>query len=121
MNEGPSLLVPSRMLVFDELIRTGKLSPEASVISDAVGRIEKGRSVVRTTTLPELEPVRAFPRFDTSVAKTDFAAPDPRKDLERIARRRYENPKPFKEGAFWWLLCWQDELSTGYAHESASA
>jgi len=30
-----------------------------------------------------------------------------------MARRRYQNPKPFKEGAFWWLLCWQDEFVNG--------
>jgi integrase len=30
-----------------------------------------------------------------------------------MARRKYQNPKPFKEGAFWWLLCWQDEFVNG--------
>ena len=30
-----------------------------------------------------------------------------------MARRRYQNPKPFKEGAFWWLLCWQDDFVDG--------
>ena len=30
-----------------------------------------------------------------------------------MARRRYQNPKPFKEGAFWWLLCWQDDFVNG--------
>jgi hypothetical protein len=88
-------------------------SQKASAISDAVGRIEEGRSVVRPSTLPEPEPVRAFPRFDTFVAKTDSIAPDIRKDLEKMARRRYQNPKPFKEGAFWWLLLWQDEFVNG--------
>jgi hypothetical protein len=77
--------------------------------------------VVRPSTHPEREAVRALPRFDTVGAKTDPVAPDPRKDLEKMARRRFQNPKPFKEGAFWWLLCWQDEFVSGYAHVSASA
>jgi integrase len=50
---------------------------------------------------------------DTFVDKTDSAAPNPPEDLEKMARRRYQNPKPFKEGAFWWLLCWQDDFVNG--------
>jgi integrase len=88
-------------------------SQKASAISDAVGRIEEERSAVRSSTRPEREAVRALPKFDTVVVKTDSVAPDPRKDLEKMARRRYQNPKPFKEGAFWWLLCWQDEFVNG--------
>jgi Phage integrase, N-terminal SAM-like domain len=30
-----------------------------------------------------------------------------------MARRRYQKPTPFKEGAFWWMLCWQDEVVSG--------
>lgn len=87
-------------------------SQKASAISDAVGRIEEGRSVVRSSPLPEPETVRVFPGFDTFVAKTDSVAPDLRKDLEKMARRRYP-PKPFKESAFWWLLCWHGEFVNG--------
>lgn len=50
---------------------------------------------------------------DTFVRKTDSAAPELREDLEKMARRRFQNPKPFKEGAFWWLLCWQDCFVNG--------
>jgi len=49
---------------------------------------------------------------DTLVGKTDSAAPL-REELEKMARRRYQNPQPFKEGAFWWILCWQDEFAGG--------
>jgi integrase len=30
-----------------------------------------------------------------------------------MARRRYQGPRPFIEGAFWWLLHWQDEVVNG--------
>jgi integrase len=30
-----------------------------------------------------------------------------------MARRRFQNPEPFKEGAFWWVLHWQDEFANG--------
>lgn len=73
----------------------------------------RNRSVARPSTRLERKSVRVLPRFDRVVAKTDSVAPDPRKDLEKMARRRYQNPKPFKEGAFWWLLCWQDESVNG--------
>lgn len=72
-----------------------------------------GRAVARPPSFSGKEPVRALPGSDTVVTKTDSVAPDPRKDLERMARRRYQNPKPFKEGAFWWLLYWQDEFANG--------
>ena len=29
-----------------------------------------------------------------------------------MARRRFQHPKPFKEGQFWWLLIW-DSSETG--------
>jgi hypothetical protein len=29
-----------------------------------------------------------------------------RGDFEAMARRRFQNPKPFKEGQFWWLRVW---------------
>jgi hypothetical protein len=54
-----------------------------------------------------------FPEFDTFVAKTDSVAPDPRKDLEKMARRGYQSSKPLKEGALTWLLRWHDEFDSG--------
>lgn len=30
-----------------------------------------------------------------------------------MARRRYQHPKPFIEGRFWWIRLWQDELVNG--------
>jgi hypothetical protein len=109
------------MLVFDELTHPGKLSQKASAMSDAVGQIKEGRSVVRPPTLPEPEPVRVFPGFDTFVIKTNSVARDPRKDLERMAQRRYQNPNLIKEARSGGCSVGGTNLSTGHAHESASA
>ena len=34
-------------------------------------------------------------------------------DFERMARRRFQNPKPFREGRWWWINPWQDEFTEG--------
>jgi integrase len=37
----------------------------------------------------------------------------PSERFEKMARRRFQNPEPFKEGAFWWILHWQDDFING--------
>ena len=34
-------------------------------------------------------------------------------DLERVARRRYQHPKPFREGNYWWIKLWTDVFVAG--------
>jgi integrase len=34
-------------------------------------------------------------------------------DFERMARRRLQHPRPFKEGKWWWLLVWEDVFEAG--------
>jgi len=34
-------------------------------------------------------------------------------DLQRMARRRFQHPKPFREGSWWWMLVWEDVFSGG--------
>src|SRR5258706_15903690 len=34
-------------------------------------------------------------------------------DFERMARRRFQDPKPQRLGKWWYLLCWQDEFVDG--------
>ncbi len=34
-------------------------------------------------------------------------------DFERMARRRFQNPKPFREGSYWWIKPWMDEFVGG--------
>jgi hypothetical protein len=34
-------------------------------------------------------------------------------DFERMARRRFQNPKPFREGNWWWINPWQDVTVEG--------
>jgi hypothetical protein len=30
-----------------------------------------------------------------------------------MARRRYQHPKPFREGKSWWIRIWQNQFSDG--------
>ncbi len=34
-------------------------------------------------------------------------------DFEKMARRRFQDPKPVRLGKWWYLLCWQDEFIEG--------
>jgi hypothetical protein len=34
-------------------------------------------------------------------------------DFERMAKRRFQDPKPFREGNWWYILPWQDEFVNG--------
>ena len=34
-------------------------------------------------------------------------------DFERMARRRFQNPKPFREGSYWWIKPWMDQFVGG--------
>jgi len=34
-------------------------------------------------------------------------------EFERMARRRFQSPKPFREGNWWWINPWQDEFIEG--------
>ena len=34
-------------------------------------------------------------------------------DFQRMARRRYQKPKPFLEGNWWWIRIWQDQFTNG--------
>ena len=37
---------------------------------------------------------------------TEATRPVSHRGYEAMARRRHQNPRPFKEGQFWWLLIW---------------
>jgi len=36
-----------------------------------------------------------------------------RGDFSAMAARRYQQPKPFREGHWWWINPWQDEFKEG--------
>jgi integrase len=36
-----------------------------------------------------------------------------REDFERMARRRFQDPKPKRKGAWWWILSYKDEFVNG--------
>lgn len=67
--------------------------------------------------LPEPVPEQAYrgqqnPVADTLSVETSSSVPS-RGEIEKMARRRFQDPRPFKEGAFWWLLHRQDEVADG--------
>jgi hypothetical protein len=41
-----------------------------------------------------------------SMIPTEATRPVSHRGYEAMARRRHQNPKPFKEGQFWWVLIW---------------
>jgi len=51
--------------------------------------------------------------FDTRAivsGETKFGTPSPE---ETMARRRFQDPRPFREGRWWYLLVWKDEFVDG--------
>jgi integrase len=46
------------------------------------------------------------------IVPTEANSGKPSKGFETMARRRFQSPKPFKEGQFWWLRVW-DTNSAG--------
>ena len=56
-------------------------------------------------TMPEIDPIR-------DMIPPEATHPTSHRGYEAMARRRFQDPKPFKEGKFWWLLKW-DSTETG--------
>jgi integrase len=52
------------------------------------------------------------PEGRTIAAEANTATP-PRAGLERMARRRFQNPKPFRSGSWWYIQVRRDEFSNG--------
>ena len=44
--------------------------------------------------------------------ETNFAVPS-KEELARMARRRFQDPKPKIEGYWWYIRPWQDEIIGG--------
>jgi integrase len=47
------------------------------------------------------------------LSETNFGAEPPQEAFEKMARRRFQDPKPRKEGRWWYLLLWQDQIKDG--------
>src|SRR5271169_6637812 len=62
-------------------------------------------SDLATNSQPVVVPVRATVRAEATPPASHGA-------YEAMARRRFQSPKPFKEGQFWWLRVW-DTSQTG--------
>jgi hypothetical protein len=58
---------------------------------------------------------RSLEIVDTSATVANETSPrlPSREEIEKVARRRYQNPEPFVEGRFWWVLIRQDDVVNG--------
>ena len=63
--------------------------------------------------LPPLSPLREGFCDDSLPVETNFGAGPSREAFEKMARRRFQDPMPRKEGRWWYILTWQDELRNG--------
>ena len=45
--------------------------------------------------------------------ETNFGAGPSQEEFQKMARRRFQAPAPRKEGRFWYILTWQDEIRNG--------
>jgi len=52
------------------------------------------------------------PGRDIVCVETNSGKP-PEGDFEKVARRRFQDPRPTRLGKWWYLLCWQDEFIDG--------
>src|SRR5947207_6494647 len=55
---------------------------------------------------------RPFDR-DSLPPETNFGAGPSQEVFQKMARRRFQDPTPTKEGRWWYILIWQDELRNG--------
>jgi integrase len=46
-------------------------------------------------------------------AEAGLGEPSSKGDFASMARRRFQDPIPKREGKFWYLLCWQDSFTRG--------
>ncbi len=58
------------------------------------------------------------PQDGTIVMSEANSGPPLKGDFERMARRRFQNPTPFREGNWWWIRIWQDKFRDGKPERS---
>lgn len=63
--------------------------------------------------LSPVPPLREGFIDDSLPIETNFGAGPSREEFEKMARRRFQDPMPRKEGRWWYILTWQDELRNG--------
>ena len=62
-------------------------------------------------TIPRQQVCAALDNRGTLLAEANSGCPQ--KGFERMARRRYQAPQPFKRGDWWCLLTWSDDFTQG--------
>ena len=70
-------------------------------------------TVPSVPTRPSDSPSQRLSRRATLVSETNFGAGPSQEVFQKMARRRFQDPMPRKEGRWWYLLTWQDELRNG--------
>jgi integrase len=60
----------------------------------------------------EHNPTSPAARRGIVALEANIGTPSPL-EAEKMARRRFQAPTPFREGHFWWLFHWQDEFVDG--------
>ncbi len=64
--------------------------------------------------MKELAQIAPIPRSGRGIVVSESVSGKPSKgDFERMARRRFQDPTPKREGNWWFLLVWQDEFNEG--------
>src|SRR5207302_5213350 len=80
----------------------------------------KANTVARRTILTEASIVNALDNMNTAAidagsvilsSRGKTGRPSPVEDHEKMARRRFQNPRPEKLGKFWYIRLWQDEFA----------
>jgi hypothetical protein len=52
-------------------------------------------------------------RIVSAKANTGALLTSPREEMERMARRRHQDPQPKKHGNYWTIVVWKDEFQDG--------
>src|SRR5437016_8358759 len=68
-------------------------------IAGKTGGHETGMTRAGKLSIPKLSSVHSMLGAEANTG-------GPSKGFEAMARRRFQSPKPFREGQFWWLRVW---------------
>jgi len=78
----------------------------------AVGALDPTPS--SATSSSQQLPARSDPMQDCGIVPAEANTGAPLKgDFQTMARRRFQDPKPFREGNWWWINPWLDEFVEG--------
>jgi integrase len=82
--------------------------PAAPIPVDERGWVIEAGEKVRGDVVPKDQSDR-----DRLCGEASYAGLFKRGELERMARRRYQDPEPKREGRWWYLIYWRDVIENG--------